>query len=1214
MPRTDGTIIIGTSVDVGGINTGLNNINKSMKKLGNFATLAAGVSIFVNLGKAALDAGSDLQEVQNVVDVAFGDMAYKMEELAKTSIETLGMSEYTAKNMGSIFMNMGRGIGFASEEASDMAIELTKRASDMASFLNISQDYARVALSAVYTGETETLKRYGIVITEANLQQYALTQGINESVKAMDSVTKARLRYQYVMQQTAHYEGDFARTSGSWANQTRILTEQFRQLLTILGTGLISVLTPVIQVINKLMSKLIQFANTLGTILSSLFGIKKQSFATTFNDSAKAADNLGKSANNAAGGVGSVGDSAKDSAKKVRKALASFDDLNQLMQKTADSSADTGGGGGGGGGDIDAGDVNVETGDAGESLLEELKSNIDSLYELGQYVGNTISDALYSINWPAVYESARNFGTGLAQFLNGLISTDLFSAVAFTIASSLNTAIYEALAFGQEFDWSQFGTKLGESINTFFQTFDWEAFGEMLRVWALGLWTAMYKALTTITWSDVFKAIGDFFSGLGVDGFMAIAGFIILKNLIKIATSTAFLEGLQAGLGLEPVETVIKGFGNNLGTLVKTTIPLAFRNFINSHAILMEVELFLGQLKTIFDAGLKLLLTGGSSTAAQSALAFLNPVVVKLTAIGTAFAGVSTAFTAFLSMWNNGWSLAKTAIEAVGLVLTAIGAVLLGAPATVAAAIAGITFAISQVVIFIHDNWDGIKQFFADLWESVKETFASAWEGIKSTVSSIGSGVVSFFTETIPNAISVVIQWFSDLPSKIGYALGTVLGTIASWVVNVANKFATEIPKIITAVVNFFKELPGKIKDAIDAFKDKVVEWAGNVKTWFTEQLPAVIQSVVTFFTELPGKIKGAIDAFKDKIVEWAGNVKTWFSEELPSVLTSISDWFKDLPQKIYDAIAALKEKIKSIGKFILDGIIEGLNAAKQGIKNFASSFVQGFKDAFKIHSPSKLFEDEIGSYLGEGIIKGLIGAINDATKQISIAMLKVMDIIEKRWDSLISKINADPINNNVDDNMAGVSESFRNSYMQSAAAWAPATQSFKVIADQIVEAFKISAKTINEIFSGLWISIKSGFVSTMNTIIIALQYTVNSCVSAMNSLVSSANSILSEASMITGKRVNYLPYISGVALPTIPALANGAVIPANSQFLALLGDQKHGTNIEAPLDTIVAAFQKVAGDQNINITFKGSMAELVRVLKPEIEKEDKRKGVSLLK
>ena len=101
---------------------------------------------------------------------------------------------------------------------------------------------------------------------------------------------------------------------------------------------------------------------------------------------------------------------------------------------------------------------------------------------------------------------------------------------------------------------------------------------------------------------------------------------------------------------------------------------------------------------------------------------------------------------------------------------------------------------------------------------------------------------------------------------------------------------------------------------------------------------------------------------------------------------------------------------------------------------------------------------------------------------------------------------------------------------------------------------------------------------------------------------------------MITGKRINYLPYISGVALPTIPALANGAVIPANSQFLALLGDQKHGTNIEAPLDTIVAAFQKVAGDQNINITFKGSMAELVRVLKPEIEKEDKRKGVSLLK
>ena len=504
---------------------------------------------------------------------------------------------------------------------------------------------------------------------------------------------------------------------------------------------------------------------------------------------------------------------------------------------------------------------------------------------------------------------------------------------------------------------------------------------------------------------------------------------------------------------------------------------------------------------------------------------------------------------------------------------------------------------------------DGVLSVLAGIGDAIKAVF----EVIINTIASVGGGIADFFTSTIPEAVGVAINIFMELPGKIASFLATAFSNIASWVVSVANKFTTEIPKIITAVVNFFKELPGKIKNAIDAFKDKIVEWAGNVKTWFTEQLPAIIQSVVTFFTELPGKIKGAIDAFKDKIVEWAGNVKTWFSEEIPGVLTSVTDWFDDLPQKIYDAITALKEKIKSIGKFILDGIIEGLNAAKQGIKNFASSFVQGFKDAFKIHSPSKLFEDEIGSYLGEGIIEGLIGAINDATKQISIAMLKVMDIIEKRWDSLISKINADPINNNVDDNMDGVSNSFRNAYMESIEAWAPATSAFATVANSVASVFEIAIKQISNAFKNLWKGIKLGLVETMNLVIVGIESTINKIILALNNFISGANSILSEAASVTGGSYRSIPYLSGVALGKIPALAQGGVIPANSKFLALLGDQKHGTNIEAPLDTIVEAFQKVAGNQNITITFKGTMAELVRTLKPELEKETKRTGSSFI-
>ena len=123
--------------------------------------------------------------LQNVVDVAFGDMTYKMEQFAKTSIKTFGISQLTAKQTGSSYMAMAVGMGMARDSASDMAIELTSLSADLASFYNIQQEEARTALSAVFTGETETLKRYGILITEINLQEYARQQGITKSTNAM---------------------------------------------------------------------------------------------------------------------------------------------------------------------------------------------------------------------------------------------------------------------------------------------------------------------------------------------------------------------------------------------------------------------------------------------------------------------------------------------------------------------------------------------------------------------------------------------------------------------------------------------------------------------------------------------------------------------------------------------------------------------------------------------------------------------------------------------------------------------------------------------------------------------------------------------------------------------------------------------------------------------------------------------------------------------
>jgi hypothetical protein len=276
MAFADGNIIIGTSVDVGGLNTGLNKIQKAFGRLGRLSTTILGLGMFAKISKDAVDAASNLQEVQNVVDVAFGDMAYKIENFSKSCVEFYGMSEYAAKQTAGSFMAMGNAMGLTADEASDLSISLTALSGDFASFHNISQDYARVALSAVYTGETETLKRYGIVLTEANLQQYAHTLGIERSVKAMSARDKLILRYKYIMETTQQVEGDFVRTQDSWANQVRVLQQRWNELLIILGKGLITVLTPLIKVLNKLIEKTMQFSRTIGAMLSDLFGIEWQ--------------------------------------------------------------------------------------------------------------------------------------------------------------------------------------------------------------------------------------------------------------------------------------------------------------------------------------------------------------------------------------------------------------------------------------------------------------------------------------------------------------------------------------------------------------------------------------------------------------------------------------------------------------------------------------------------------------------------------------------------------------------------------------------------------------------------------------------------------------------------------------------------------------------------------------------------------------------------
>ena len=844
MAFTDGNIIIGTSVDVGGIGTGLTKIEKSFKRLGKFAAFGLGIKALSGLGKAALDAASDLQEVQNVVDVSFrelddagnvvSDMTYKIEGFAQTCIEKFGMSEFAAKQTAGSFMAMGKSMGLSMEEASDMAVTLTGLTGDFSSFYNISQDYARVAMSAVYTGETETLKRYGIVLTEANLQQYAQSKGIETTVKKMDARDKAILRYMYIMDATKDMEGDFVRTQDSWANSTRVLAQLWNQFLIALGSGLISILSPMVQVLGQIVQRLTAFVTVLWQALSNIFGFQLQ--------------DITKQASGAAGAVGDLSDSTDElgksidkAGKKAKKQLANFDELNNIT-----THKDSGSGGGGAG--LGLGDMGLDTSGLWDPTKKDSPwSDIDNLYDLGKWIGDKLCDMMESIDWEKIYRKAKGFGVGLATFLNGLISTDLFKDVAHTIAGALNTAIYAALTFGQTFDWTQFGEKLAAGVNEFFTTFDFKSFAKAINVWVQGLFRTIKTFIKEVNWKDVFKGIKDFFTTLEPETIAIILGFVALKKLIGLSLGSAILEGIKSGLNIKSLPAIFNNFGKAIG---KAWSGINWMDFINSHQPLLVIYKILGQMTSAWAAGAKLLFTGGKASAAQSALTFMSTGMKLIAGIPAILGGAIIAVKNFFDMWKNGWSVLKTIFEAIGIALAAIGAVILGAPALVAGVIAGIVFAISQIVIVVHDNWDTIKSwwsgtavpFFQMVWNYIVQFISNIAAGIKEKVMLI----VNVIASVIKGSMSTISAVFNGIKNTISSILNAIKTTIISIVQSIVTGSTAPLQNMKTAWVNVFNTIKSSIVNIMSSMWNGIRNVINSILSGIQSMANNVINGINT--------------------------------------------------------------------------------------------------------------------------------------------------------------------------------------------------------------------------------------------------------------------------------------------------------------------------------------------------------------------------------
>lgn len=483
-----------------------------------------GLGLFRN----AIDISSDLTEVENVVRTTFGNMEYKVNDFVQNSIQQFGMSELSVKQYASTFQAMGTAMDVGgkqienanrflngatdgyiglSDSMSDVSLNLTKLTADMASFYDKDQADVAKDLQSVFTGMVVPLRKYGLDLTQATLKEWAMKNGMDADIKSMTQSEKAMLRYQYVLANTTAAQWDFARTADTWANQVRILKQNFQQLGGIIGGALINAFKPFLRTLNFVMKKVISFAtmvtNALGAIFGWKFEVSGGGVADDWSDAASSADDLADSTGKAA-----------DNTKKMKNNLHALDELNiNNGDDNGTGSGGSGSGAGGAGGGAGSGGL-VKT----DTIWKDFESNIKSLYQLGSVIGDTLSRAMESIDWDSVYKKAENFGTGLAQFLNGLISPRLFYNLGKTIAGAINTAFHAANAFAIEFDWRNLGRSLASGITGFFENWDAELTAETFSNFAIGVLQAMVGALDKLSEDGTFATIGqkivDFICGI----------------------------------------------------------------------------------------------------------------------------------------------------------------------------------------------------------------------------------------------------------------------------------------------------------------------------------------------------------------------------------------------------------------------------------------------------------------------------------------------------------------------------------------------------------------------------------------------------------------------------------------------------------------------------------------------------------------------------
>lgn len=886
----DGSVIIDTRMDTSGVQNGVSAIRQSfnglgsvVKKIGILIGGAFAIGKLAQFGKECVELGSNLTEVQNVVDVTFTTMSDKVNEFAKNAMTSAGLSETMAKRYVGTFGAMSKSFGFSEAQAYDMSTALTQLTGDVASFYNISQDLAYIKLKSVFTGETETLKDLGVVMTQSALDQFALANGYGKTTSAMTEQEKVALRLAFVQKQLSAASGDFIRTSDSWANQVRVMQLQLQSLKATVGQGLINLFTPVLRVINILLGKLATLANAFKSFTELITG-KKSSGQTGASGAglagtdaiADTADQYGNAADNAeklADATNDTADATKKATKAAKGYLSPLDEINNYStDKSVDSSSKVPGAPGATGGLADKmkdAVQNVDYGKVaeGETVLDKMSKPLEKIIDrfkqlakliakgfwdgLGDYepIFEGIKKDLDSIRKslkdiftdPEVTKAANNFFDSYAYAIGQVAGS--FARIGLTIAQNIIGGIEKFLSqnvqriknylidmFNIGSEIAQIGGNLAVAFADVFSVFGGET-AQQITANLIGIFAEIGMALTETA------------AKLGRDILNMIAQpFIDNKDILKSAIegSLGVIETVTSS-----VLTVIQTLSDAISRLYDEHIKPFFDSIANGLSSIFET------LITGYNTYILPVLQGLAEQFKGLLEGPLGDAILKIeTFLGKLIDSLKLLWESVLAPLIN-WIIANL-LPVVAKIIDVVGTTAMKVIKSLIKIIGDVADTLSGIIdflvgVFTGDwklAWQGIKEIASGVWNLIKDVISGAWNAIKSI---------------IKGALNIIKSVINTAWNAIKTATSTVWNAIKKTLSGLWNALKTTVKTV-------FNTIKTKVVGVWDNIKDKTSQVWKSVTTFISTKVEAIKTAITDKFNAARDAVKSAFERIVDFI------------------------------------------------------------------------------------------------------------------------------------------------------------------------------------------------------------------------------------------------------------------------------------------------------------------------------------------------------------